>query len=66
MTHQHLHLLLCRFVISGITRFGVALTVTPCVFCRCLDDNGWDYQKAAQIFINLQTEGKIPPEAFAK
>ncbi|XP_076442062.1 nuclear RNA export factor 1-like isoform X2 [Babylonia areolata] len=33
---------------------------------RCLEDNGWDYEKSAQTFMNLKTEGKIPPDAFVK
>lgn len=31
---------------------------------KCLEDNGWDYSRAGQIFIMLQTQGKIPAEAF--
>ncbi|XP_005094816.1 nuclear RNA export factor 1 [Aplysia californica] len=33
---------------------------------QCLQENGWDYQRAGTIFSQLQTEGKIPPEAFVK
>ncbi|XP_069895120.1 nuclear RNA export factor 2-like isoform X1 [Dipodomys merriami] len=31
---------------------------------KCLMDNAWDYNRAAQIFIKFQNEGKIPQEAF--
>ncbi|XP_061691156.1 nuclear RNA export factor 1 isoform X3 [Syngnathoides biaculeatus] len=33
---------------------------------KCLQDNDWDFNKAAQIFTQLQTEGKIPDVAFIK
>ncbi|KAL8565145.1 hypothetical protein ACOMHN_003932 [Nucella lapillus] len=33
---------------------------------RCLEDNAWDYDKSAKVFIGLQAEGKIPPEAFVR
>ncbi|XP_061786326.1 nuclear RNA export factor 1 isoform X1 [Nerophis lumbriciformis] len=33
---------------------------------KCLQDNEWDFNKAAQIFTQLQTEGKIPEVAFIK
>ncbi|XP_059147995.1 nuclear RNA export factor 1-like, partial [Physella acuta] len=32
----------------------------------CLQDNGWDYQRAAQNFNDLHNQGKIPAEAFVK
>ncbi|XP_052591807.1 nuclear RNA export factor 2-like isoform X1 [Peromyscus californicus insignis] len=31
---------------------------------KCLEDNGWDYNKAAEIFTVLQNEGKIPKDFF--
>ncbi|KAK2083616.1 Nuclear RNA export factor 2 [Saguinus oedipus] len=31
---------------------------------KCLQDNEWNYTRAGQIFTVLQTEGKIPTEAF--
>ncbi|KAK7800427.1 hypothetical protein U0070_015803 [Myodes glareolus] len=31
---------------------------------KCLEDNGWDYAKAAEIFTMLQNESKIPKEFF--
>nr|XP_039319903.1 nuclear RNA export factor 2-like [Saimiri boliviensis boliviensis] len=31
---------------------------------KCLQDNEWNYTRAGQIFTMLQTEGKIPAEAF--
>ncbi|CAB3980201.1 nuclear RNA export factor 1 [Paramuricea clavata] len=33
---------------------------------KALSENNWDYQKAAEVFKTLHTQGKIPPEAFAK
>ncbi|XP_060993565.1 nuclear RNA export factor 2-like [Dama dama] len=31
---------------------------------KCLQDNGWNYTRAGQVFCMLKTEGKIPEEAF--
>lgn len=31
---------------------------------KCLGENNWNYEQAGKIFTNLQSEGKIPPEAF--
>uniref|UniRef100_A0A8C2QH22 Tip-associated protein n=1 Tax=Cricetulus griseus TaxID=10029 RepID=A0A8C2QH22_CRIGR len=31
---------------------------------KCLEDNKWDYTKAAEVFTMLQTESKIPKEFF--
>ncbi|XP_071974556.1 nuclear RNA export factor 1 [Engystomops pustulosus] len=33
---------------------------------KCLQDNGWDFDQAANIFLKLKTEGKIPEVAFIK
>ncbi|CAG5990212.1 unnamed protein product [Menidia menidia] len=33
---------------------------------KCLQDNEWDFNRAAQIFTQLKTEGKIPDVAFVK
>lgn len=33
---------------------------------KCLAENAWNYEKAGQIFMELQQQGKIPPEAFKK
>ncbi|KAM9511469.1 nuclear RNA export factor 1-like isoform 2-T2 [Salvelinus alpinus] len=33
---------------------------------KCLQDNEWDFNKAAQIFTQLKIEGKIPDVAFIK
>ncbi|NP_001084975.1 nuclear RNA export factor 1 S homeolog [Xenopus laevis] len=33
---------------------------------KCLEDNGWDYDQATQVFMKLNTEGKIPDVAFIK
>ena len=32
----------------------------------CLDENGWDFDKAAAVFSEAQGRGAVPPEAFAK
>lgn len=32
----------------------------------CLQENNWNYQKAAEVFIDLQKKNQIPAEAFAK
>uniref|UniRef100_A0A3B4YBV6 Nuclear RNA export factor 1 n=1 Tax=Seriola lalandi dorsalis TaxID=1841481 RepID=A0A3B4YBV6_SERLL len=33
---------------------------------QCLQDNEWDFNRAAQIFTQLKTEGQIPDVAFIK
>lgn len=33
---------------------------------KCLQDNEWDFNRAAQIFTQLRSEGKIPDVAFIK
>ncbi|XP_028298753.1 nuclear RNA export factor 1-like [Gouania willdenowi] len=33
---------------------------------KCLQDNEWDLNKAAHIFTQLKTAGKIPDVAFLK
>ncbi|XP_068444936.1 nuclear RNA export factor 1 isoform X2 [Clinocottus analis] len=33
---------------------------------KCLQDNDWDFNKAAQVFTQLKTDGKIPEVAFTK
>ncbi|KAG8437936.1 hypothetical protein GDO86_008575 [Hymenochirus boettgeri] len=33
---------------------------------KCLEDNGWDFDQAAQIFMKLNAEGNIPDVAFLK
>lgn len=33
---------------------------------RCLVENGWNYEKAAEVFTTLNSQGKIPPEAFLR
>ncbi|XP_053576058.1 nuclear RNA export factor 1 isoform X2 [Bombina bombina] len=33
---------------------------------KCLLDNAWDFEQAAQIFLKLKSEGKIPEIAFMK
>lgn len=34
-------------------------------FSSCLQETGWDLQRALYIFNQLHSEGKIPPDAFA-
>ncbi len=31
---------------------------------NCLEQNGWDYEKAAHNFTDLSSKGQLPPEAF--
>lgn len=33
---------------------------------NCLQETGWDFQRALHVFNQLNTEGKIPPTAFIK
>ncbi|KTF94659.1 hypothetical protein cypCar_00006174 [Cyprinus carpio] len=33
---------------------------------KCLQDNDWDFDRAAQIFTGLKAQGKIPDVAFVK
>ena len=33
---------------------------------RCLEQNGWDFDKSAAVFSDLKAAGKIPPEAFSQ
>lgn len=33
---------------------------------NCLQQTGWDFQRALFVFNQLNSEGKIPPEAFVK
>uniref|UniRef100_A0AAR2IY77 Nuclear RNA export factor 1 n=1 Tax=Pygocentrus nattereri TaxID=42514 RepID=A0AAR2IY77_PYGNA len=33
---------------------------------KCLQDNDWDFDRAAQIFTDLKVQGKIPDVAFIK
>lgn len=33
---------------------------------RCLEENQWNYDKAAVVFQEAKTAGKVPPEAFIK
>jgi len=33
---------------------------------KCLEENGWDFDKAASVFSEAKAKGIIPPEAFAK
>jgi len=31
---------------------------------QCLEENNWDFDKAAQVFSDAKAKGVIPPEAF--
>ncbi|XP_041353365.1 nuclear RNA export factor 1-like [Gigantopelta aegis] len=33
---------------------------------KCLEENGWNYKKAALVFTELHSQGKIPQDAFVK
>ncbi|XP_046327842.1 nuclear RNA export factor 1-like [Haliotis rufescens] len=33
---------------------------------KCLEENGWDYDKSAAVFTQLNSEGRIPAQAFVK
>lgn len=33
---------------------------------KCLQDNEWDFDRAAKIFTDLKVQGKIPDVAFIK
>ena len=33
---------------------------------RALEDNRWDYAKAAAVFTELHSQNKLPAEAFVK
>ena len=32
----------------------------------CLEQNGWDFERAAKVFMELKNNNSIPPEAFIK
>jgi hypothetical protein len=54
--------------ISFISRGNMGGTETNIffLFLRCLDDMGWEYQRAALVFTELNKQGTIPREAFIK
>lgn len=31
---------------------------------KCLGDNGWNYEEAAQIFLKMKEQGMVPADAF--
>ena len=33
---------------------------------KCLEENSWDFDKAAAVFSEAKAKGIIPPEAYAK
>lgn len=47
-----------------ISRFSEASGMLPCYSLQCLEENGWDFDKAATVFTQLKAENKIPPEYF--
>eukprot|EP00794_Sanderia_malayensis_P019908 gene19908-21853_t len=47
-----------------LTKFCEASKMNAKFSMQCLEQNNWDFQKAGQVFTDLQREGKIPPEAF--
>ncbi|CAG5136897.1 unnamed protein product, partial [Candidula unifasciata] len=49
-----------------VDSFVVHSGMNPQFSLRCLQENGWDYLKAGQVFTDLNSQGKIPPEAFVK
>jgi len=52
--------------IEKVKSFSVQSGMNPEFSLQCLKENNWDYQKSAEVFTNLQKEGKIPPAAFVK
>nr|KAF6320630.1 nuclear RNA export factor 5 [Pipistrellus kuhlii] len=44
--------------------FSIQSGMKPQWSQKCLQDNEWNYIKAAQVFASLKTQGKIPEEAF--
>lgn len=49
-----------------VLSFSQQSGMSPVFSFRCLADCNWDYNKAAEVFTNLNSQGKIPPEAFQK
>ncbi|EDM06992.1 rCG38056, isoform CRA_b [Rattus norvegicus] len=49
-----------RMVQAFSTQSGMKLEWSQ----KCLDDNKWDYTRAAEVFTMLQTKSKIPKEFF--
>ncbi|EPQ19357.1 Nuclear RNA export factor 2 [Myotis brandtii] len=44
--------------------FSIQSGMKPQWSQKCLEDNEWDYIKAAQVFATFKAESKIPEEAF--
>lgn len=36
------------------------------LYCRCLQETDWNFEKATAIFNEINGQGRIPPEAFVK
>ncbi|XP_029634622.1 nuclear RNA export factor 1 [Octopus sinensis] len=49
-----------------VSQFSVQSEMNAEYSLQCLQQNNWEYEKAAQVFLNLKTNGKIPLEAFIK
>lgn len=47
-----------------IEQFSTESKMKPEYSKMCLEQNAWDFQKAASLFVSLKAEGKIPPEYF--
>ncbi|XP_071514472.1 nuclear RNA export factor 1-like [Panulirus ornatus] len=47
-----------------IAKFSEISGMLPQYSQLCLEENGWDYNKAGEIFTQLKAENKIPPEYF--
>lgn len=45
-------------------KFSEASGMLPCYSLQCLEENEWDFEKAAAVFTKLKAENKIPPEYF--
>ncbi|KAK8737504.1 hypothetical protein OTU49_004529, partial [Cherax quadricarinatus] len=49
-----------------IIKFSEASGMLPQFSQLCLEQNGWDFNKAGEVFLQLKTDNKIPPEYFAQ
>ncbi|XP_066989141.1 nuclear RNA export factor 1-like [Macrobrachium rosenbergii] len=51
---------------SSIVKFCEASGMLPEYSRMCLEQNNWDFNKAGELFTQLKTENKIPPEYFSQ
>ncbi|KAG7165454.1 Nuclear RNA export factor 1-like 3 [Homarus americanus] len=49
-----------------VVKFSTESGMLPQFSQLCLEQNGWDFNKAAVMFSQLKMENKIPPEYFAQ